>query len=187
MPCLVVLAILFTGGVCSQCNVRQDPFAGDTTSRSLGATLYIDLNNPFTCYGIITQFRFCYKKLAGALSDNVYIGAYQPDADRDRYTRVGYNTIHINPLLKKDCLTVDANPQIVVNSGYVLAFYVTFAYFKLIEDPSHGYLYKSVAFPKSISTGVLIRTSRPYAPKLEAILSELDTLRKMTAILAPTL
>ena len=54
----------------------------------------------------------------------------------------------------------EANPRIVVQEGYVLAFYVTFAYIKLYNDPVNGYLYKSAAFPSSIGTGALI-SGRP--------------------------
>lgn len=171
-----VMALLFTQAIStggSYCSVRPDPFAADTIETSLGAVFYIDIKNPFTCYGIVTHFKFCYKNKLAALSDTVYIGVYQPNSDGDRYMRVGYNSIRIKPLLKKDCLTVPASPQIVVDRGYVLAFYVTFAYIKLYDDPTHGYLYKSAAFPSSIGTGALIRTSKPYSPKLEAIISKL--------------
>lgn len=171
--CLVLVALFTGGGVSSSsCSVRDDPFVEATTERILGATFYIDLNNPFTCYGVVTQFKFCYKKSAGALSDTVYIGVYRPDSDGDRYIRVGYNSIRIKPLLSSDCLTIDANPRIVVQEGYVLAFYVTFAYIKLYNDPVNGYLYKSAAFPSSIGTGALIKTSTHYAPKLQAIISK---------------
>lgn len=173
ISCLVIVALFAGGGLSnSLCTVRGDPFAATTTTRILGATFYIDLNNPFTCYGVVTQFKFCYKRSPGALSDTVYVGVYRPDSDGDRYIRVGYNSIKVKPLRNSDCLTYDANPHIVVQEGYVLAFYVTFAYIELYVDPANGYLYKSAAFPSSIGTGALIRTSSKYAPKLQAIISK---------------
>lgn len=171
----LILTLYFTESEQRSCLTRQDALLPDTTARSLGATFYLDRNNPFTCYGIVTHFTFCFKASAGALSDTVYIGVYKPDSDGDRYTRIGYNGIRIKPLPKKGCFTYPAHPQIIVDEGYVLAFYVTFAYFKLFENSTNGYLYKSVGFPNSISTGVLIRTSKPYVPKLEAIVSKLST------------
>ena len=172
----LIVAAIFAGEGQSNslCTVRDDPFAASTTTRILGATFYIDLNNPFTCYGIVTHFKFCYKRSPGALSDTVYVGVYMPNSDGDRYIRDSYNSIRVKPLRDRECLTVDANPHIVVQKGYVLAFYVTFAYIELYVDQDNGYLYKSAAFPSSIGRGALIRTSSKYAPKIQAIISKCE-------------
>ena len=156
----------------STCNVRPDPFNQTTSGKALGITFYIDLNNPFTCYGIIKQWRLCYKSSPGAISDTINIGVYQ--ADGNSYVKKGSNSISLQ-LQDKDCLYINADPELVVQEGYVVAFYATLVYIKFFDDEENGYLYKSVAFPKSISQGVLIKTTHPYAPKLQAYIETVST------------
>ena len=176
---LLTLIYLFPSIECqgqlTTCNVRHNPFivSQSTSGKALGATFYIDRNNPFTCYGVITQWRLCYKRSPGALSDTISIGVYQPNSDGDCYARKGANYIHLQ-LQNSDCLNITADPQLIVQEGYVLAFYASVAYIKFYDDSTNGDLYKSVAFPSSISTGVLIKTSNPYAPKLQAYVHTLN-------------
>ena len=146
---------------------RINPFHHSTSGKALGITFYIDLNNPFACYGIITKWRFCYKSSPGAISDTIKIGVYEPNSDGDTFTKKGSNSIFLQ-LQNSDCLNITADPQLVVQSGYVLAFYATLTYIKFFDDTENGYLYKSVSFPNSISKGVLIKTSQPYVAKLQA-------------------
>lgn len=87
--------------------------------------------------------------------------------------RRGLNSFHLQ-LQSKDCLNITADPQLVVQEGYVLAFYASLIYIKFFDDPTNGYLYKSVAFPSSISKGVLIKTTNPYAPKIEAYIEPIS-------------
>ena len=146
---------------------RINPFNHPTSGKALGITFYIDLNNPFTCYGIITKWRLCYKSSPGAISDTIKIGVYEPDSDGETFTKKGSNSIFLQ-LQNSDCLNITADPQLVVQNGYVLAFYATLAYIKFFDDTENGYLYKSVSFPGSVSKGVLIKTSQPYVAKLQA-------------------
>ena len=162
----VLLSVFFNGldgQELSTCRIH--PFNHLTSGKALGITFYIDLNNPFTCYGIITKWRLCYKSSQGAISDTIKIGVYEPDSDGNTFTKKGSNSIFLQ-LQNSDCLNITADPQLVVQSGYVLAFYATLAYIKFFDDTENGYLYKSVAFPNSISKGVLIKTSQPYVAKL---------------------
>lgn len=172
---LLYLLIGLSNGQLTTCNVRPNPFgiSTPTTGQALGITFYIDINNPFTCYGVITKWRLCYKRSAGALSDTIRIGIYEPTDNGNQFVKRGSNSIHLQ-LQHSDCLNITANPQLVVREGYVLAFYATVAYIKFYDDTTNGYLYKSVAFPNSISRGVLIKTSNPYAPKLGAYIDPID-------------
>lgn len=171
-----VLALMTVCGISKaqplqSCLVREDPFSSTTVDDALGITFYLDLNNPFICYGVIEQWKFCYKSSPGSIFDTLYIGVYKPDADGDRFIRQGSNGIYLN-LENDDCITVDADPQLVVDEGYVIGFYAALTYIKFYDNPMSGYLYKSVAFPSSISKGVLIKTTHSYSPKLEALISK---------------
>jgi hypothetical protein len=147
--------------------VRENPFDYSKSGKALGATFYIDINNPFTCHGVITKWRICYQKSPGALTDTLLIGVYQPNSDGDRFTKKGSNSIFLH-LQNEECLNITADPQLVVQEGYVVAFYSSLIYIQFFDNTVNGYLFKSVAFPKSISKGVLIKTTKPYAPKIQA-------------------
>ena len=162
-------------GHCYQtCNVRPDysNFSTPTTGTALSGTLYFDLNNPFTCYGILKQWRFCYRRSPGIQSDTLKIGLYQLDGNS--YTKKSSNFITLQ-LKDSECITVDSDPQLVVQQGYVVAFTATSTYIKFYDDTQNGYLYKTVLFPNSVSKGVLIKTSNPYAPKVQGYVETLGT------------
>lgn len=174
---VLVITLLSTRqclGATEICNDRLDysTYSTPTTGSALSGSLYLDKNNPFNCYGIVTQWRFCYKRSPGIISDTLKIGLYQLEGNS--YVRKGANYITLQ-LQNSECLTVDANPQLVVQSGYVVAFIATSIYIKFYDDPNYGHMYKTVAFPTSFLSGVLIKTTNPYAPKLQGYVENLET------------
>lgn len=172
---LVLVLALASGQNLTTCHTRpQDPFSEPSTDKSTGATFYIDLNNPFTCHGVIKQWRFCYKRSPGALFDTIKFGVYAPDSDGDTYIKKGSNSFFVNNLKNQECLYRDADPELVVQQGYFVAWYASLIFIEYFDDPVNGHLYRSVAFPNSISHGVLIRTSDIRAPKIHALLQNLD-------------
>ena len=176
--CMVILlggiANILSEAATTTCNVRPDfsNYSTPTTGNALSGSLYLDINNPFTCYGIIKQWRFCYKRSPGIQSDTLKIGLYQ--LQQNLYVKRGSNSIYIQ-LKDSDCLTVDANPQLVVEQGYMVAFIATSAYIKFYDDDQNGHLFKTVAFPNQVSPGILIKTTNTYAPKLQGYVEKLQT------------
>ena len=172
---LLLEALSSSGQDLTTCHTRpQDPFSEPSTDKSTGATFYIDLNNPFTCHGVIKQWRFCYRRSPGALFDTIYFGVYAPNSDGDTYIKKGSNSIYIGSLKNQECLYRDANPQLVVQQGYYIAWYASLIFIEYFDDPVNGHLYRSVGFPNSISHGVLIKTPDIRAPKIHALLQNLD-------------
>ena len=172
---LLLEALSSSGQNLTTCHTRpQDPFSEPSTDESTGATFYIDLNNPFTCHGVIKQWRFCYRRSPGALFDTIYFGVYAPNSDGNTYIKKGSNSIYIGSLKNQECLYRDANPQLVVQQGYYIAWYASLIFIEYFDDPVNGHLYRSVGFPNSISHGVLIKTPDIRAPKIHALLQNLD-------------
>ena len=174
---LLLSAILcnpFKGQGLETCSIRKDPFTQPVATHSLGATFYIDLHNPFTCYGVIRTWRFCYQKSGGAIFDTIDIGVYAPEDNGKKFVKKGKNSIHFPHLKNQDCVNITADPQLIVEEGYYVAYYASLIYIQLYNDPKNGYIYKSVAFPNSISRGVLIKTTHSLAPFLSAYIDVLD-------------
>ena len=170
---IITVLVAVKSNALTTCNVRPDfsNYSTPTTGSALSGTLYFDINNPFTCYGIIKQWRFCYKRSPGIISDTLKIGLYQKQSSS--YVKRGSNSITLQ-LQDSDCLTVDANPQLIVEQGYVLAFIATSIYIKFYDDPSNGHLFKTVAFPNQVLQTSLIKTTNDYAPKLQGYIENLQ-------------
>ena len=170
---IITVLVAVKSNALTTCNVRPDfsNYSTPTTGSALSGTLYFDINNPFTCYGIIKQWRFCYKRSPGITSDTLKIGLYQKQSSS--YAKRGSNSITLQ-LQDSDCLTVDANPQLIVEQGYILAFIATSIYIKFYDDPSSGYLFKTVAFPNQVLQIGLIKTINDYAPKLQGYIENLQ-------------
>lgn len=171
---LVAICSSSKGQELETCSVREDPFSQPVDTHSLGATFYIDLHNPFTCYGVIHTWRFCYQKSGGAIYDTIYIGVYAQEDNGNKFVKKGEDSIYFAHLKNQACVNITADPQLIVEKGYYIAYYASLIYIQLYNDPTNGYIYKSVAFPKSISKGVLIKTTRSLAPFLTAYIHDLD-------------